>query len=119
MAAIVLIGSSAFGLKLGLPTFIAALAAVLFTTSARSNAIAEVVGAVYWSVLPLVAGLFLLVAALDSAAPSNGCRSLRIPSDADQRSELMAITIPNSSRSPFQSDGDHRSKLMPITRPLG
>ena len=44
---------------------------------------------------------------------------MRIPSDADQRSELMAITIPNSSRSPFQSDGDHRSKLMPITRPLG
>jgi hypothetical protein len=44
---------------------------------------------------------------------------VRIPSDADQRSELMAITIPNSCRSPFQSDGDHRSKPMPITRPLG
>jgi hypothetical protein len=44
---------------------------------------------------------------------------LRIPSDADQRSELMAIAIPNSCRSPFQSDGDHRSKPMPITRPLG
>jgi hypothetical protein len=44
---------------------------------------------------------------------------LRIPSDADQHSELMAITIPNSCRSVFQSDGDHRSKLMPITRPLG
>jgi hypothetical protein len=47
---------------------------------------------------------------------------MRIPSDADQRSELMTIaipTIPNSCRSPFQSDGDHRSKLMPITRPLG
>jgi hypothetical protein len=40
---------------------------------------------------------------------------LRIPSDADQRSELMAITIPNSCRSPFQSDGDHRSNPMPIT----
>jgi hypothetical protein len=45
--------------------------------------------------------------------------ALRIPSDADQRSELMAITIPNSCRSPFQSDGDHRSKPMPITRPVG
>jgi hypothetical protein len=44
---------------------------------------------------------------------------VRIPSDADQRSELMAITIPNSCRSPFQSDGDHRSKPMPITRPVG
>jgi hypothetical protein len=44
---------------------------------------------------------------------------MRIPSDADQRSELMAITIPNSCRSPFQSDGDHCSKPMPITRPVG
>jgi len=44
---------------------------------------------------------------------------VRIPSDADQRSELMAIAIPNSCRSPFQSDGDHRSKPMPIARPLG
>jgi hypothetical protein len=44
---------------------------------------------------------------------------MRIPSDADQRSDLMAITIPNSCRSPFQSDGDHRSKPMPITRLVG
>ena len=40
-------------------------------------------------------------------------RRLRIPSDADQRSELMAITIPKSWRSSFQGDGDQRSKLMP------
>jgi hypothetical protein len=44
---------------------------------------------------------------------------MRIPSDADQRSELMAIAIPNSCRSPFQSDGDHRSKPMPITGATG
>jgi hypothetical protein len=47
---------------------------------------------------------------------AGGMAQLRIPSDADQRSELIAIAIPNSCRSPFQSDGDHRSKLMPITR---
>ena len=40
---------------------------------------------------------------------------VRIPSDADQRSEVIPIAIPNSCRSPFQSDGDHHSKLMPIT----
>jgi len=45
--------------------------------------------------------------------------AVRIPSDADQRSDLMAITIPNSCRSPFQSDGDHRSEPMPITRLVG
>jgi hypothetical protein len=39
-------------------------------------------------------------------ARSEKGRNLRIPSDADQRSELMAITIPNSCRSLFQSDGD-------------
>jgi hypothetical protein len=41
---------------------------------------------------------------------------MRIPSEADQRSDLMAIAIPKSCRSAFQSDGDQRSKLMPITR---
>ncbi|OGV61544.1 MAG: hypothetical protein A3K18_06985 [Lentisphaerae bacterium RIFOXYA12_64_32] len=40
---------------------------------------------------------------------------LRIPSDADQRSELMPIAIPISCRSPFQSDGDHRSNPRPIS----
>jgi arsenical pump membrane protein len=62
----VLIISSAFGLSLGPPTFIAALATILFTTRSRNEAIKEVVGAVPWSVLPLVAGLFVLVAALSS-----------------------------------------------------
>ena len=42
-------------------------------------------------------------------------KEVRIPSDADQRSELMPITIPISCRSPFQSDGDHRSNPMPIS----
>ena len=40
---------------------------------------------------------------------------MRIPSDADQRSELMPIAIPISCRSPFQSDGDHRSNPRPIS----
>ena len=40
---------------------------------------------------------------------------VRIPSDADQRSELMPIAIPKSCRSSFLGDGDHRSELMPIT----
>ena len=44
---------------------------------------------------------------------------VRIPSDADQRSDLKPIAIPISCRSPFQSDGDHRSNLMPITFRLG
>jgi hypothetical protein len=44
-----------------------------------------------------------------------GLRHVRIPSDADQRSEVMAITIPNSCRSRFRDDGDHCSDGKPIT----
>jgi len=44
---------------------------------------------------------------------------LRIPGDADQRSELMPIAIPISCRSPFQSDGDHRSNPLPISFGVG
>jgi hypothetical protein len=40
---------------------------------------------------------------------------LRIPSDGDQRSEVMAITIPNSCRSRFRVDGDRHSDGKPIT----
>jgi hypothetical protein len=42
-------------------------------------------------------------------------RKLRIPGDADQRSEVMAIAIPNSCRSAFRDDGDHCSDGKPIT----
>ena len=40
---------------------------------------------------------------------------LRIPGEADQRSEVMAITIPNSCRSRFRDDGDHCSDGKPIS----
>jgi hypothetical protein len=40
---------------------------------------------------------------------------LRIPGDADQRSDRMAITIPKSCRSRFRDDGDRCSDGKPIT----
>ena len=44
---------------------------------------------------------------------------LRIPGHADQRSGLMAITIPGGWRSGFRADGDRCSGLMPISfRPV-
>jgi len=39
---------------------------------------------------------------------------LRIPGDADQRSDLMAIAIPKLCRSRFRDDGDHCSDGKPI-----
>jgi arsenical pump membrane protein len=61
-AAIVLVASSALGRDLGLPTCLAAAAALLIAAPKSSG---RILRGVSWSVLPLVAGLFILVAALD------------------------------------------------------
>jgi arsenical pump membrane protein len=62
--AAVLLLASAFDAQLGLPAFLAGVAtAVLVITQSRTGAI-EVVRGMSWGVLPLVAGLFVLVEAL-------------------------------------------------------
>jgi len=61
----ILIAASAFGFDLGLPTCIAAFISVLAVTRASGSAIAEIGKGVSWSVLPLVAGLFVLVEAVN------------------------------------------------------
>jgi arsenical pump membrane protein len=62
----VLIGASAYGRDLGLPTFAAGLATTLVVLLLRrGRGAVEVVKDVSWSVLPLVAGLFVLVEALE------------------------------------------------------
>jgi arsenical pump membrane protein len=62
--AAVLLLASAFDTQLGLPAFLAGIAtAVLVITRSRTGAI-EVVRGISWGVLPLVAGLFVLVEAL-------------------------------------------------------
>jgi arsenical pump membrane protein len=63
----VLMAASAMGRDLGLPTCIAAIVAVIVATRANAPSIAEVARSVSWSVLPFVAGLFVMVEALDSA----------------------------------------------------
>jgi arsenical pump membrane protein len=62
----VLITASGFGLDLGLPTCLAAILSVLFVTQVKIRAVREIVRHVAWSVLPFVAGLFVLVEGLDS-----------------------------------------------------
>jgi arsenical pump membrane protein len=62
--AFVLLASSAFDLQLGLPTFLAGVAtAVLVLTRSRIGPMI-VVRDISWGILPLVAGLFVLVEAL-------------------------------------------------------
>jgi len=65
--AVVLILASGFDLNLGLPTFVAAIvvaATIAFEDPAAPLAIFKHIS---WSVLPLVAGLFVLVEAVDQA----------------------------------------------------
>src|SRR5215472_15217285 len=63
----VLIAASALGLDLGLPTCLAALFAIVVATRLRGQTIRDVASGVSWSILPLVAGLFVLVEALNRA----------------------------------------------------
>jgi arsenical pump membrane protein len=63
--AVVLLGASAFGIQLGLPTFLAGLATTLFALTRSKSGLIAVVRNVSWSVLPLVAGLFVLVEGLE------------------------------------------------------
>ncbi|WP_375455928.1 arsenic transporter [uncultured Methylobacterium sp.] len=62
-----LIGASAAGIELGPPTFAAGLATTLVILAIRRGGLVAVVRDVSWSVLPLVAGLFVLVEALEKS----------------------------------------------------
>ncbi len=64
--ALVLLVSSGFDIQLGLPTFLAGLgtAAVVLTRSRQG--VGGIVKNISWGVLPLVAGLFVLVQALEA-----------------------------------------------------
>jgi arsenical pump membrane protein len=63
---VALISSSALGLSLGAPTGAAALFAMAVVTSRNRSIPLRVAKGVSWSVLPLVAGLFVIVEALQN-----------------------------------------------------
>lgn len=67
VAAAALIVSSAFGLPLGAPTCGAAILALTVVASRNRKIVPSVAKGVSWSVLPLVAGLFVIVEALHNA----------------------------------------------------
>jgi arsenical pump membrane protein len=74
--AVVLLASSAFDIQLGLPTFLAgAVTAVLVLARARRGPLG-VMKAISWGVLPLVAGLFVLVEALEKTGVTNDLAAL-------------------------------------------
>ncbi len=65
--AILLLGCSGFGLSLGAPTLAAGLATAALVLIPARQAPWGLIKHISWSVLPLVAGLFVMVAALDRA----------------------------------------------------
>jgi arsenical pump membrane protein len=66
LTGVILLLTSAFDFQLGLPTFAAGAAAVLAVHLEKREAPWQLVKGVSWGVLPLVAGLFVLVAGLNA-----------------------------------------------------
>jgi arsenical pump membrane protein len=64
--ALVLLASSAFGLQLGLPTFLAGAATAGLVLTRSCCGPLDIVRNMSWGVLPLVAGLFILVQSLEA-----------------------------------------------------
>ncbi|HVZ83330.1 MAG TPA: arsenic transporter [Terracidiphilus sp.] len=75
LAAGTLIAASAFGLPLGALTCAAAALALLVVAARNPRIFASVARGVSWSVLPLVAGLFVLVEGLENAGLLAAARS--------------------------------------------
>jgi arsenical pump membrane protein len=65
LTAVALLASSGLGLQLGLPTAICGVLTAIAVLIVKRSAPWEVLDGVSWGVLPLVAGLFVLVEALD------------------------------------------------------
>jgi len=63
--AMVLLASSGFDIQLGLPTFLAGLVTALLVLTRSKSGAMDVVRSMSWGVLPLVAGLFVLVESLE------------------------------------------------------
>ncbi len=63
--ALVMLAASGFDVPLGLPTFLAGLATAILVLTRSENGVGALVRTISWGVLPLVAGLFVLVQALE------------------------------------------------------
>ena len=67
VVAAVLLAASAMGKDLGLPTFLSTAAIAIVISVRERTRPSEILAGISWSVLPLVAGLFILVEAVNSA----------------------------------------------------
>ncbi len=74
--AVVLLASSGFGFQLGLPTFLAGIATAILVLLRTGGSPVPVLRHISWGVLPLVAGLFVLVEALEKTGVTNDLAGL-------------------------------------------
>jgi arsenical pump membrane protein len=74
--ACVLLASSGFDIQLGLPTFLAGVATAILVLTRSDSGPMAVVRNISWGVLPLVAGLFVLVEALENTGVTNDLAAL-------------------------------------------
>ncbi len=98
VAAVGLIAASALGWPLGPPACVVAVVALLLVAFRDRGVAVRVAGGVSWSVLPLVAGLFVIVEALQSAglmrAGIAGLDALaRVPSMAQKFAAAFFVAI--------------------------
>ena len=74
--AVVLLASSGLAIQLGLPTFLAGVATALLVLTRSRCSPASVLKQMSWGVLPLVAGLFVLVEALEKTGVTHALAGL-------------------------------------------
>jgi arsenical pump membrane protein len=67
VAAVLLTGASALGWQLGLPTCAAGIVTLMGVTALRRSSPLPLLREISWGIIPLVAGLFVLVEALDQS----------------------------------------------------
>jgi arsenical pump membrane protein len=91
LAAVVLLVSSALGLQLGLPTFLAAVVTALVVLARSECGPLAVAKRISWGVLPLVAGLFVLVEALQKTGVTDDLAGLA--RDLVQWSAIGAVWV--------------------------
>jgi arsenical pump membrane protein len=89
--AVVLLASSAFDIQLGLPTFLAGVATTIVVLSRSDHGPMPLARNITWGVLPLVAGLFVLVEALENTGITNDLAGLL--SDLVQRTTAGAVWV--------------------------
>ncbi|NLR97902.1 arsenic transporter [Rhizobium sp. P38BS-XIX] len=65
VTAVILIGASAMHLDLGVPTFVAGIVTTILVLTLTRQSPVETIRGISWSVLPLVAGLFVIVEAVN------------------------------------------------------